>query len=185
MGRYKRIYFVCTGLSKNIEDFTDTPNLTFFKRSEPIEIGPLNKFDISMMYRILLGVDEQESVKLAKFTCGYAYAYQVLGSLYFDSNKKESWNEIVSKFDRIVFGDSYELIWKSLTEAEQEFIRCVINSDSGKAADIKSRMSHPKGYDSLRQRIRNKHLIDTDDRGYIRINLPRFKEYVKLWQSGE
>lgn len=181
----KRIYFVCTGLAKNIEDFTDAPNLTFFKRSEPIETGPLNRYDISLMYRNLLGVDEQESVRLAKFTCGYAYAYQVLGSLYFDRKKNEKWDDIISKFDRIVFGDSYDLIWKSLTGAEQEFIRCIVNSASGKATEIKALMSSPKGYDSLRQRIRNKHLINTEDRGYIKINLPRFKEYVKLWQSGE
>lgn len=181
----KCIYFVCTGLSKNIEDFTDAPNLTFFKRSEPIETGPLNRYDIALMYRNLLGVDEQESVRLSKFTCGYAYAYQVLGSIYFDKRKGETWDDIVAKFDRIIFGDSYDLIWKSLTGAEQDFIRCVVNSGTGRATDIKALMSHPKGYDSLRQRIRNKHLINVDDRGQIKIDLPRFKEYVKQWQSEE
>lgn len=181
----KRIYFVCTGLSKNIEDFTDAPNLTFFKRSEPIETGPLNRYEIALMYRNLLGVDEQESVRLSKFTCGYAYAYQVLGSIYFDKRKGEKWEDIVAKFDRILFWDSYDLIWKSLTGAEQDFIRCVVNSGTGKASDIKAQMSHPKGYDSLRQRIRNKHLINVDDRGQIKIDLPRFKEYVKQWQSEE
>ena len=78
----KHIYFVCTGLAKNIEDFTNEPNLTFFKRSNPVETEPLNKFEIAMMYRKLLGVEEEESVRLTKFTCGYAYAYQVLGLLY-------------------------------------------------------------------------------------------------------
>lgn len=33
----KRIYIVCTGLAKNMEDFADEPNLTFFKRSDPVE----------------------------------------------------------------------------------------------------------------------------------------------------
>ena len=46
-------------------------------------------------------------------------------------------------------------------------------------------MNYPKGYDSLRQRIRNKHLINTEERGSIKIDLPRFKEYVKLWHSEE
>jgi len=181
----KSIYFVCTGLAKNIEDFTDEPNLTFFKRSEPIETGPLNKFEIAAMYRELLGTDEEESVKLAKFTCGYAYAYQVLGSLYYDKKEKDSLKDIIPAFDKILFGDSYDLIWKSLTKAEQDFIRCIVESDSGKASDIKERMSRPKGYDSLRQRIRNKHLINTEERGYIKIDLPRFSEYVKLWHSEE
>ncbi len=181
----KHIYFVCTGLAKNIEDFTDEPNLTFFKRSDPVETGPLNKFEIAMMYRKLLDVEEEESVRLAKFTCGYAYAYQVLGSLYFDKSKRDTLESLMPEFDKIIFGDSYDLIWKSLTVAEQELVKLIVTSDTGKASDIKSAMSHPQGYDSLRQRLRNKHLINTDERGYIRINLPRFKEYVILWHGDD
>ena len=179
----KQIYLLCTGLAKNIEDFTDEPNLTFFKRSEPIETGPLNKYDIALMYRKLLGVGEEESVRLAKFTCGYAYAYQVLGSLYFEKKEQDTLEDLLPLFDKALFGDSYDLIWKSLTNAEQELVKIIVASDSGKASEIKASMPHPQGYDSLRQRIRNKHLINTDNRGYIRIDLPRFKEYVLLWHS--
>ncbi len=179
----KKIYFVCTGLAKNIEDFTDEPNLTFFKRSDPVETGPLNKYEIALMYRKLLEVDEEESVRLAKFTCGYAYAYQVLGSLYFDKRNQDTLEDIIPEFDKIMFGDSYDLIWKSLTAAEQDLVRLIVSSPTGKASEIKTGMSHPQGYDSLRQRLRNKHLINTDERGYIRINLPRFREYVLLWHS--
>ena len=179
----KQIYFICTGLAKNIEDFTDEPTLTFFKRSDPVETGPLNKYEIAMIYRKLLEVGEEESVRLAKFTCGYAYAYQVLGSLYFYKRKQDTLEDIIPEFDKIMFGDSYDLIWKSLTNAEQDMVRLIVSSPTGKASEIKAGMSHPQGYDSLRQRIRNKHLINTDERGYIRINLPRFKEYVLLWHS--
>lgn len=181
----KKIYFVCTGLANNIEDFANEPNLTFFKRSDPVETGPLNKYEIALMYRKLLGVDETESVKLAKFTCGYAYAYQVLGSLYFDKRKQDTFEDLIPMFDRILFADSYDLIWKSLTNAEQELVRLIVNSPSGRTAEIKSSMSNPKGYDSLRQRIRNKHLINTEERGLVRIDLPRFKEYIQLWHSDD
>ncbi len=179
----KHIYFVCTGLTKNIEDFTDEPNLTFFKRSDPVETGPLNKYEIAAMYRKLLDVDDEESVRLAKFTCGYAYAYQVLGSLYFDKKKTETLEDIIPEFDKILFGDSYDLIWKSLTGAEQELIRNIVLSETGRTSEIKSKMEHPQGYDSLRQRLINKHLINTEERGFVRIDLPRFKEYVLLWHN--
>ncbi|MBQ9437968.1 MAG: hypothetical protein IJU50_06510 [Lachnospiraceae bacterium] len=179
----KKIYLICTGLAKNIEDFTDEPHLTFFKRSDTIETGPLNKHEIEMMYRRFLEIGEEESVKLAKFTCGYAYAYQVLGSLYFDKRKRDKLEDLFSEFDKIMFGDSYDLIWKSLTGAEQDLVRLIVSSPTGKAADIKAAMPHPRSYDSLRQRIRNKHLINTDARGYVRIELPRFKEYVLLWHN--
>lgn len=179
----KHIYFVCTGLAKNIEDFADEPNLTFFKRSDPVEIGSLNRYSIALMYRKLLEIDEGESVKLAKFTCGYAYAYQVLGSLYFDKKKNETLEDLVPHFDAILFGDSYDLIWKSLTAAEQDLVRLIVTSDSGKTSEIKASMEHPQGYDSLRQRLKNKHLINTEDRGYVRIDLPRFREYVTVWHN--
>lgn len=181
----KHIYFVCTGLAKNIEDFADEPNLTFFKRSDPVETGPLNRYEMASMYCKLLDVEEDEAVKLAKFTCGYAYAYQVIGSLYFDKKKTDALEDLLPEFDKVIFGDSYDLIWKSLTGAEQEFIKNVIFSESGRASEIKSVMLHPNGYDSLRQRIRNKHLINTEERGRIRIDLPRFKEYVAFWHSND
>ncbi len=137
------------------------------------------------MYRKLLEIDEKEAVRLARFTCGYAYAYQVLGSMYFDKQKQDTLEDLIPEFDMILFDDSYDLIWKSLTAAEQDMVRLIVSSPTGKASEIKARMSHPKGYDSLRQRIQNKHLINTDERGYIRINLPRFREYVLFWHSDE
>lgn len=181
----KHIYLICTGLAKNIEDFADEPNLTFFKRSETVETGPLNKYEIAEMYGKLLDTSDDESVNLAKFTCGYAYAYQVLGSLYFEKRKQDTIDSIIPKFDRILFSDSYDLIWKSLTSAEQDLVRHIVMSETGRASDVKSKMLHPQSYDSLRQRIRNKHLINTEDRGYIRIDLPRFKEYVTLWHGDD
>ena len=72
----KKIYLVCTGLAKNIEEFADESNLTFFKRSDCIEVGALDKFEIAAMYQRFLDVNETEATKLSKFTCGYAYAYQ-------------------------------------------------------------------------------------------------------------
>ena len=181
----KKIYFICTGLAKNIEDFADEPSLTFFKRSDPVEIKGLNQFEISAMYQKLLGIGEAESVKLAKFTGGYAYAYQVLGSLYFRKRPSDQLENLIPEFDKVLFRDSYELIWQSLTKAEKELMRCIVHTTSGKAADIKSRMLHPGSYDSLRARLENKHVINTETYGYIYIDLPRFREFVLLWHDDE
>ncbi len=181
----KHIYLVCTGLAKNIEDFTNEPNLTFFKRSDPIETGPLNKYDIALMYRKLLSVDESESVKMARFTCGYAYAYQVLGSLYCDKGENETMEDLIPRFDSILFGDSYDLIWNSLTAAERDLVKLIVSSKTGKASEIKSAMSNPQGYDSLRGRLKNKHLINTETYGHLTIDLPRFREYVTLWHNDD
>ena len=77
---------MCTGLYQNIEEFSEDKNLTFFKRSDSVEIKSLNQYDTAYMYHKLLKIDENEAVELSRFVKGYAYAYQVMGSLYF--NKK-------------------------------------------------------------------------------------------------
>ena len=176
----REIYFVCTGLHQNIEAFSREPNLTFFKRSDLIEIKALDMFSISAMYQNLLGVNEEDSVKMAKFTKGYAYAYQVLGSLYFNQSEPKDIEKLVPDFDKIMFRDSYELIWNTLTRAEKDMVRDIV-STSGKAADIKKRMKSPSSYSSLRSRLESKHLINTETYGYVSIDLPRFEKFVLLW----
>ena len=176
----KNVYFVCTGLSKNIEDFSSEVNLTFFKRSDSIEIKSLDKFDIATKYQELLNVSEEISVKMSKFVKGYAYAYQVLGSLYFKKSEEATFESLYPAFDKIMFQDSYDLIWNSLTEAEKEMVKAILLT-SGKTSEIKEKMNNPANYDSLRDRLLKKHLIETKEHGYIEINLPRFKEYVCLW----
>lgn len=42
---YRNIYLVCTGLYQNIEEITEDKNLTFFKRSDSVEIKSLNQYD--------------------------------------------------------------------------------------------------------------------------------------------
>ena len=177
------IYLICTSLSKNIEEFSESPSLTFFKRGDSAEIGALDKFEIACMYQKLLNVSREEAVKLSKFTMGYAYAYQVLGSLYFESGARKGLDEIITDFDRIISQDSYDLIWKSLTNAEKQFIKNILSAEDGDVSEIKSKMKNPSGYSSLRDRLIKKHLLDVEERGKIKINLPRFKEYVELWES--
>ncbi|MBR0308592.1 MAG: hypothetical protein IJH92_06835 [Mogibacterium sp.] len=176
----REIYFVCTGLYQNIEDFSKERNLTFFKRSDLIEIKALDLFSVSAMYQTLLGIKEDEAVRMAKFTKGYAYAYQVLGSLYFSQPEPKSIDRLIPDFDKILFRDSYELIWNTLTHAEKDMVRNIV-STSGKTSDIKKRMKAPNSYSSLRSRLESKHLINTDTYGYISIDLPRFERFVKLW----
>ena len=175
------IYLVVTGLSENIEDFSSEKNLSFFKRADSKEIKTLSKFDIVYMYEKLLGVDSTEAKKIEELSMGYAYAYQVLGSLYFGKNENETLEDIMPAFERIMFRDSYELIWQSLTNAEKEIVRCIYKTKDGKAEDIKALMENPANYPVYRNRLINKHIVDGDERGYLKIHLPRFDKFIELW----
>ena len=168
-------------LAENIEDLSSEKSLSFFKRADAKETKSLNKFDVTYMYEKLLNINSSEARKLEAITKGYAYAYQVLGSLYFEKPEGSTLEDILPDFERIIFKDSYDLIWQSLTNCEKELIRCIIRTKNGKTEEIKALMENPSVYPVYRERLINKHVVDGDNRGYLRINLPRFDKFVELW----
>ncbi len=133
------------------------------------------------IYLIVTGLTENiesdEAKKLEEMTKGYAYAYQVLGSLYFGKQDTETIKDIIPDYERILFRDSYELIWKSLTLGERDMVRCIFKSENGKTDKIKAIMNNPSNYSMYRHRLINKHIVNADTRGYLTINLPYFDKY--------
>lgn len=176
-----KVYLVVTGLSENIEDFSSEKNLSFFKRADSKELKALNKYDITYMYEKLLNIDSTEAKRIETISQGYAYAYQVLGSLYFCKKKTETIDDLMPEFERIMFKDSYDLIWKSLTPGEKEVVRCICKSKDGKAEHIKALMNNPDSYPVFRNRLINKHLVDGDTFGQLSIRLPRFNKFIEIW----
>ncbi len=175
------VYLLVTGLSENIEDFSSESNLTFFMRADSREIKTLNRFDITYMYEKLLGLDSMEAKRMESISKGYAYAYQVLGTLYFNKKDGETIEDIMPEFERIMFKDTYDLIWKSLTKGEKEVVRCIFKTQDGRAEDIKALMKNPASYSVYRDRLMNKHLVNGDTRGYLSIGLPMFDKFVEIW----
>ncbi len=175
------IYLLVTGLSENIEEFASEKSLSFFKRADSMEAAFLNKYDIVERYQTLLGVDATEAKRLETITNDFAYAYQVLGTLYFNKKRTDTVDDLMPAFENIVFKDSYDIIWKKLTAGEKEFVRCICKTKDGKIDDIKAQMHNPSSYNMFRKILTDKHLADGNKRGYLRINLPRFDSFVALW----
>ena len=136
---------------------------------------------ITYMYEKLLGIDSEEAKKIESLTKGYAYAYQVLGSLYFSKKKGETLDDILPEYERILFRDCYDLIWKSLTPGEKDVVRSIYKTKNGKSSEIKALLSHPDTYPVYRNRLMNKHLVDGTTRGYLKIMLPSFDKFISLW----
>lgn len=176
----KDVRFLCTGISKNIEDFVTVPHLSFFVRNESIVIKPLDLYAVAARYRELLGASKEDAARLAQFTEGYAYAYQVLGEICFKTGKTTIDQEILDRFDEAM-APQYDLIWGTLTEAEKELVRIIV-SGSGLVKEIRETMEKPSGFTSLRDRLIKKHLLLAEQRGKVSVPLPRFREYVDLWQ---
>lgn len=175
----KPLYFVCTGLFSNLNALGKVRNLTFFKRSADIEVGALSDVSITMKYKKFLGVDMPEARKLAAMTKGYAYAYQVLGSLYFDKKEDEPWESVIGDFDEELFRQSYEKIWEELTEGERNLARILVGSK--KRADILKEMEKPKNYSEYRSALMKNGIIRERRRGEVEFTLPHFEDYVRYF----
>ena len=177
----KKIYLLCTGTSKNIEDFADEPHLSFFVRSDKIEIKELSIPQMTLKYGELLNAPVDEAKKLALYTRGYAYAYQVVGELCYKYKTTEL-TRVEMEFDAAV-ADQYDIIWGQLSDCERELVKAIVSSKSGETKDIKNRMDNSANYNALRARLNKKHLINTNERGILTIDLPRFTEYVDMWHT--
>ena len=144
------------------------------------EVKPLDRFDIVMNYEKYLGVDAEKAKRLYDMTLGYAYAYQVLGSLYFNKKDSETIEDLIPDYERTLF-KSYNLDWPELTDREQDFIRCFYKGNTGKAKDTKAHMSNPDAYNMYRDRLIDKHFFSGDKRGYLEPKLPRFDRFIEIW----
>ncbi|MBQ8946729.1 MAG: hypothetical protein IJ058_07960 [Lachnospiraceae bacterium] len=173
----KPIYFVCTGLFKNLDAIGRVKNLTFFRRAASINVGALSDVSITNKYRKLLNLDMPEARRLAKMTKGYAYAYQVLGSLYFDKTEKDSEETLLIDFDDQLFSQSYEKIWEELTTGEKEVVKIMI--DHKVRQEIEQRMENPSSLSEYRNSLLKGGIIKETGRGEIDFNLPRFEDYVR------
>ena len=63
---------------------------------------------IARSYESLLGISQEKAVGIARMTKGYAYAYQVMGYLMFDSGRKSMASDLVSQFDQYMSECIYE-----------------------------------------------------------------------------
>ncbi len=108
-----------TGFYKNVVSFVKEKSLTFLYRAPKIFLKELNMMAISNSYKNIFNISNQDSNKLAKFTLGYAYAYQLLGDILFTSGDYSLSKENIQKFDEIIYERAYSIIYSELTIKEK------------------------------------------------------------------
>ena len=173
------ISLIMTGLHKNIDNLQNTENLTFLLRAAKILLPPLNITSIAENYRRVLGIPHDESLDMAKLTRGYSFAFQVLGYYTWEDKNKDYSEAIINT--RAYLEDSvYAKIWSELSHEDRRFIVAVINSDSGKAEEIKKILNVEHNYYSVyRSRLIKTGIISGSHYGHVKITLPFFDEYVR------
>ena len=172
------VYLLMTGLYDNVSKLQDDKSLTFLYRAPKIYLGPLSLSAITNSYQSLLNVNFEKAKEFALFTKGYAYAYQVLGSILFKKADKIIDNEVINEFDLIMKETVYDKSYSELTEVEKNIVSC-IPKDEIKISELLDLVHYDKRKMSVyRDRLIKKGIINSPRFGYLEFVLPRFYEYI-------
>ena len=173
------LFLLMTGLFENVRNLQNEKSLTFLYRAIQINVDPLNLIDIAKSFEKILNVDRATAIKMANLTKGYAFAYQVLGYLFFESDKKELNDDLIEQFDAYLRDYVYEKVYYDLTSSEKRFVDSLAASSRGEIKQILIALNTNKETISpLRDRLLKKGIIVKTDWGKVGFSLPRFKEFV-------
>ena len=174
------IFLLMTGLYENIYELQNDKSLTFLYRAPKILLEPLNTIAVANSYEKIFHLSEEASMRMAKLTRGYPFAYQVLGYLFWESQEKEL-DAVMPEYDQYLSEYVYEKIWSELSELDRK-VMTELSHHEGRTRTKELRES--LGMDSslfsvYRDRLFRKGILNTSDYGYVSITLPRFAEYAK------
>ncbi len=140
---------------------------------------PLSINAIASSYETHLGISQDKAIDLAKFTNGYAYAYQVLGHLLYDKGEKELSKETISEFDQYMGDYVYDKVFSKLSSNEQHLLLSFRTNESVKVENLRERSGfNSKVMGVYRDRLLKKGILQNPKYGYLRFSFPRFAEYL-------
>ncbi len=171
------IFLLMTGLFENISDLQNSDNVTFLLRTPKMELMPLNKMMMAESYRKNLDVSRDIALAMADVTCGYPFAFQVLGYLCYES--KKDYKEELLRLDYYLSEYVYNKLWSELSEKDKALVIAIAASDY-KTESIMALADMKKNEFSVyRDRLIKKGIVNGKTRGKLTFVLPRFKEFVE------
>lgn len=174
------IRLLMAGLYENISKLQDNKSITFFYRAPKLEIKNLSIAAISYQYQKFLDCNKETSIRLAKLTKGYAYAYQVLGYLLFKQHKKDVDDDVLSLFDEYLREYVYDKVYDELSLVERKIIKGFDTNEEMSVKDLTKNVNiNEKTMSVYRARLIKKGIINSLGYGKIEFALPRFKEFLE------
>lgn len=174
------ILLLMTGLYENVNKLQDNPSLTFLYRTPKVVLGPLSLPLITASYENLLGISREDAITYARMTKGYAYAYQVLGSLLYEKDDRKLDENILASFDTVLSEHVYEKIYTSLSNQEKKIVNAFHTNEEVRVSEL----AKETGLDSkmlglYRDRLIKKGVLISPSYGYLSFLLPRFNEFLE------
>lgn len=173
------VFMLMSGLYENISSIQKNKALTFLSRVPKLVLKPLYMPAIKESYIEVFNVEEDVAIKMTKLTEGYAYAYQVLGYLMWNSHEKKITKNLLAQYDHYLAEFVYDRIWEKLSENERLLLKSLAEIEKNDISKIKENLSFSdKEISVYRDRLIKAGLLVSKQRGKIQFVLPRFKEYI-------
>lgn len=173
------VRLLMTGLYENVSRLQEEKSLTFLYRCPTIQLGPLNIGAISAKYMELLQIDEDTALSLAKETKGFAFAYQLLGYLFYNEKEKAITPSLLAKYDEFLAKYVYEKIYADLSGNEKKIVHSFRTMKTVPVSEICSRCGFSNKYLGVyRSRLIKKGVIVSPSNGYLAFALPRFDKFL-------
>jgi len=128
----------------------------------------------------VLGLEEEVARKCALLTEGYASAFQILGSILYESKKKDIDGDVLYDFDKILEAINYGKLWEDLSFTDKRFLYGFSKQRNNKASDIIASSGIRKDfYSRYRDRLLKRGIIASPSYGYLSLTLPRLYEFFQ------
>lgn len=174
------VYLIMTGLFENIHNLQNEKNLTFLYRAPAEELGPLNMDAVTERYQSVFNISHDEARQMAMITKGYPYAFQVLGSLYWQERNFKTFEAILSDLDDWLGKYVYSKIWSELSGKDQSVLRAMIRTGSTNVTFIRTSIKMTPGeFGTYKKRLLRKQIIAATGYGEIAVTLPRFDVFIR------
>ena len=181
LGQKCPIRLIMTGINSNISKLQNEETLTFLHRAQRIQISSLPFGPIASNYANILKIDYDSALELAKFTKGYAYAYQLLGSILYKNKKNKIDNDVLLIFDQYLSEYVYEIIYSGLNATSQKILQTIKEDRPVKLAELVKKLNKPNSFISVyRDNLIKEGVLYSPAYGYIQFALPRFDIYLKM-----
>ena len=176
------VFLIMTGLYEDLYDIQNASGMTFLLRAPKVYPEPLGIVPITPEYKRIFGLEQEKARQLASITKGYAFAFQVLGSLYWEYRSSLSQQEILEKFDTILEEQVYRKIWEKLSDQDRAVIQQLLDHEEIKVQELRAalHMSSSK-FSVYRDRLLKRGILNAPKYGYLALALPRFSNIARLY----
>lgn len=172
------VFLLMTGLYENIYELQNEKTLTFLYRAPKIQLHALEMTAIRLRYQSIFQIPEAQAVEMAKLTGGYPFAFQLLG--YLTWNQGGQYREVLQDYRQSLYEYVYMKIWAELSPKDRTVLRGIAEAQD---SSVKAAKEYLKMTDNewapYRQRLVRKGVIDTSERGKVRLTLPLFMDFIK------